>query len=721
LANGLAHGNIGIPDSLATGWYTLRVFTTWMLNFEKGSIFSQRIYIKSAHDKVNVVDSNKNKSQKYQIYFFPEGGSLTDGNICNIGFKAVDENGQPVKISGDVSDGSNTSLAKLITIHDGMGSFELETFANKRYTARVYLPDNSIQNILLPKVEKTGVSLRVNASSADEFNLKIAYSGQEQEYHDILVEAVQNSGLIASYPLKLSRGVNIFGFKKNTFSTGILRLTVFDDTGLPLAERLVFINNNDQLNATVTADTLSAKPGGKNVFALQVTDVDGHPGKANISMAITDANLDSESDENVFSYFLMTSELRGHIHDPGYYFKNNSDSLQQQLDLVMLTNGWRRFKSNAIPGNKQQVFKYAVEKSQFISGKVENYLPKDNLKLKLIITTGDSEKVLVSAGPDSTGVFKIDGYDHEGKAKIYYEAVNAKNVKTPVKVIFFNRDLDTMNFGADTSVAFVDTMSLVKNSFDMEAIKPQNGFSAKGITLKSVNTKEHLLSQTELLIQNHVGQFNTINAQTLDLVNEGPIPNGNVIDYITGRFPGLKIIPQNSGDFIFQYHGAHELPNSGGDQTDKPFFYIDEELSDINEVNDIPLSDVALIQFVPPPVSFAPLNGGFSGAILIYIKKNKDGINSFKPKSYSHLAQFDQYTFNGYSITREFSSNDFSFKDQTARSGFCPTFYWEHDAITDDKGNIKISFYSPATVKKFRVIIQGMDDNGKLVYLCKTF
>jgi hypothetical protein len=711
LKNSTAYGNINLPDSLRSGWYQLQAFTTWMLNFDEGDFYHQKIYIQNIHDRANqTLDVGEAKT--YHINFYPEGGDLVDGNMCNVAFKVTDENGLPAKVYGDVLGKNKRSIAKLITVHDGMGSFELEASANMNYTAQVHLPDSTVQYIALPKVKKTGISMRLNTASVNELEVRMTYSDKQLEHQDIILEAVQNNGLSVTYPLKLIRGINVFSLKKDDFSTGILRLTIFDENGVPGAERIVFINKYDLFKLSVVKDTLSYNSKSKNVFTLNLKDNKNQPARANLSISVTDAAMGSEQDDNICSYFLMSSELRGRIHQPGYYFKNNSDTLQKQLDLVMLTNGWRHFKWDTVFKAQPRVLKYFVESSQVIAGQIENYHDKDNLKIKLMITNADSSKNIVFIAPDSTGCFALKDYDRQGTANMYFEVVNAKNKKQPVKIAFFKQDVDTIHFGADTLSDFGGIKPVIKKTFlDNIAIEQNARFVTQGIVLKTVNIKERKLTPTETLIKRHVHHFDLDNSSTLDLMNTPSLPSVSVIAYIQGRFPGLQIYQKPFGGYTFKYQGSSNL----NDDVNLPYFYIDEVRVMLADVEEIPLTDIALIRFAPPPVWFAPVGGGFIGAILVYTKEHGDYKNTNSSRA------FDRYTFNGYSITREFSSPDYSIDKQARQPDYRTTLYWNHDLNTDNQGNFKIRFYNSDKTKKYRVAVQGMDANGRMGYLSEEF
>ncbi len=710
LIKGSAYGNIQLTDSLPTGWYQLRAFTAWMLNFEAGGTYHQNIFIRNIHDTVSRHQWAES-AKTYHINFFPEGGDLVDGNLCNVAFKATDENGLPAKVYGEVIDDTRKKVVKLITVHDGMGSFEIEAFANSSYIAQVHFPDNSIQRIALPKVKKTGISMRVNPITANEIELRITYSGQTEEHKDILIAAMQNNGLSVMYPLTLSRGGNIFGFKKSDFSTGILRLTVMDSNGLPLAERVVFVDNNDQLKFSLSKDSISFDPKSRNVFTLNLKDHDDKLNNTNFSVSVTDAGVGNEWSDNISSYFLMSSELKGYIYQPAYYFSNNCDTLLQQLDMVMLTNGWRHFRLDSLANNKPAALKYYVESSQFIAGKIENYNPRDNPAIKFLITNSDSSKNVLNIEPDSSGTFVLNGYTKQGTATIDYTIVNRKNKRLPWKISFFKPNADTAHFSADIITQSAEIAPVIGKTFlDSVAIERKVEFVTKGILLKGVNIKDEKLTPTELLVKSHVKHMEADRAFDFDMVNVTHPPL-TVLNYLWGRIPGLKIVFEPGVGWHFAYRGPSAI---GGDKS-APVFYIDEVIASLDETQDVPPSEIALIRFVPPPVWFAPLNGGAIGAIMVYTKRFGDEKGSGSGRA------FNQYTFNGYSVTREFSSPDYSAPKQIKQPDYRTTLYWSHDLSMDDQGNIKIRFYNSDRAKKYRVIVQGMDADGKVGYLSETF
>ncbi|HTD99924.1 MAG TPA: hypothetical protein VK668_11605 [Mucilaginibacter sp.] len=721
LKDGLSHGNINLPDNLPTGWYQLRSFTTWMLNFGEDGFYHQQIYIQNRTDNAEKIAGKK--SDQYHITFFPEGGDLVEGNLCNIAFKATDGSGLPVKIDGEVLDNTQKVIAKLATVHDGMGLFRVEGYAGKKNKAIVHFPDNSVQDVELPEFKKAGITMQVNNSSVEQIGIKISFTNELQQSRNVVIAAFQNNGLINTYPLQLNRGINNFRIKKSDFATGILRLTLFTASGLPQAERLVFINKNDQLQLALNADTLSHQPKSRSVFKLSSKAGQGAFAPGHFSVSVTDADMvDDNLEDHIYASLLLTSELKGSIYHPAYYFKNNSDTLQSQLDLVMLTNGWRHFKWDTVLNNKPVAIKYPVEKSQFIAGKIIGYHQpagdKDQLKIKLIIANEDSSKYIGFVTPDSTGQFILKDYNHQGASKLYFEVADVKNHKKQLKVDFMKSLMDTVNLPGDTIANLSETIQTINPALLNNAIHGQNEqLTASGIVLKVVEIKGKKPTPTELLIKRHVNNFQSEPAYTLDLVNN-PSPNIDIVDFMKGRFPGLQIVG-NSGRAFFTYHGSNTLMGTsdssavGGAYL--PYFYMNESHISFDDLQDIQLSNIAMIRFFPPPVWFAPYNGGNVGALVIYTKKQGDDKTPFVSKE-----SFDQYIFNGYSLTREFYSPDYSQKTNF-QSDSRSTLYWNYDLDTNSSGEVKFHFYNSDKAKKYRVIIQGMDASGRLGYLDEVF
>jgi hypothetical protein len=514
--------------------------------------------------------------------------------------------------------------------------------------------------------------------------------------------------------MRLSEGINLINIKKKDFLTGVLRLTLFDQQGMPEAERIAFINNNDQLKLSLSPDSVSLNPRIRSTFTLNSLKANGKNVNGNFSVSVTDADAVSgdEAADNISSYMLMSSELTGKVYHPAYYFKNNSDTLQQQLDLVMLTNGWRRFRWD----KDSVVLKNPVEKSQFIAGRIISYSEqlnnKNPLRVKLMVQNQDSTKYFAYVEPDSAGRFIIRDYNRAGRASILMQAVNKKDRSGKLKVSLYSTYADSLQATRYSPLdSAFDATPPITNSFMANLQREQQErLVLQGRLLNTVNIHERRLTPTEELIQRHAIHFPLDHSYTLDLINGPKMYATNIIANIMGRFPGLQVseISSNPPAYKFLYHGPASV--KGGET---PLIYIDEAPVPYEDVFEIPITDVALISFEPPPVWFAPTNGGPIGALMIYTKK-------FGDEKYNNKSLFQNYTFNGYTITREFAAPDYSKTQTKITTDNRTTLYWNHDLNTR-RGEAKFSFYNSDNIKHYRVIIQGMDAEGRFGYLEQVY
>jgi hypothetical protein len=733
LYNGISNGDLILSDSLRTGIYQLRCFTSWMLNFDENFIFHKEIYVVNLHQQavpnnISIVHTNK-----YRVIFFPEGGDLIDSNLSNVAFKATDENGLPVEMTGEIKNEIDDLISNIHTVHDGMGEFSFRPLKTHKYYADLHFADGTKKSVAFPDIKSFGITLRVLEQTAKEIDIGVLHHDKFADQHQNLILALyQNSGKVAVFPLQLENGNNIFSIKKDQYSSGILRLTIFSQDGIPLAERVLFVDKGDKLGIALSRDSLSFAPLSKNQFTVKVNNADWKIDSAYISVAISDANksvVDTMSD-NICSAFLLSSELKGHVHHPGYYFSDNDDKTKEALDLVMLTNGWRHFKWEEILDEKQLPINYPVEKGQYLVGEIVNYnkaLIEKNIKLKILIENSDSSKYVGYAEPDSNGKFVIKDYPATGNSTIFFQGISGKNKARNIRVHFFNNPQDSSSNAPFLPIPLStgDSNSIVLN-IDPDLIQYRQLQKIK--TLKSVTIRGLIPTKADQVVLKYVSPMFAVESPTsIDLVNNFYPNSISLYDFMKGRFPGL-IIAGNEDNVSFMYRGSVELlppktinsptidnssssTTSGASAHETPYFYLNEVLSSWQGVKNIPLSDIALIQFLPPPVPIAPFNGGFRGAISIYTKRADE------MTSPSAIGNYNHYTFNGYNINREFYSPDYENQNiDRSIPDVRSTLYWNPYLELDNKGEAHIHFFNSSRTKKYRVVVTGMDAQGKLAY-----
>ena len=319
----------------------------------------------------------------------PEGGKLVAGIPVKIGFKAIGEDGKGLDVSGDVVDSKNREIAVFKSLHKGMGEFELRPQGGEVYTAKLNLPDGGTRSYALPVVNLSGTGLRITDYNADTLKVRVTVTSN-----------LFGSGAPAVYYLVAqSRGVGCFGAQlmlKNTastisvpkslFPTGVARFTLLSADGLPLNERICYINQKDNLEVNITADKTVYVPHDSIALKIQVTDKTGKPVKVDFSMAVTDDDQVKLvcTAGNIENNLLLTSDLKGNVEEPGYYFENNSPELKIELDNLLLTQGWIDYDWKQVMGPETKPV-YKPENEFTVHGTVTNAFNKPLAKTEVIL------------------------------------------------------------------------------------------------------------------------------------------------------------------------------------------------------------------------------------------------------------------------------------------------------------------------------------------------
>ena len=157
-----------LPDSLAASVVFVRAYTSWMLNFD-----STLLYIKPITIISNTAKKITAPAALYTLTFFPEGGDLVNGIESLIAFKATDQSGNPVTVSGNITDSKGNKLTSFASVHNGMGTFSFNPSIDETYKATWKDKKGTVHETVLPAVKKQGVSLSViNVHNQITYTLK---------------------------------------------------------------------------------------------------------------------------------------------------------------------------------------------------------------------------------------------------------------------------------------------------------------------------------------------------------------------------------------------------------------------------------------------------------------------------------------------------------------------------------------------------------------------
>lgn len=704
--DGGAYGNFKLPTDLPAGDYRIRAYTMWMRNFDPAFFFSKDIHVyRPLVKEEKLPPAPDTASGDFSVQFFPEGGDLVDSINSVVAFKAINAKGYPAKVRGVIRDREGNVIDSIQSVHDGMGSFSFMPLPGQTYTADMTDSSGMTKTFTLPAAQSFGVTLHLVKVNNEKvfFQVQRRVSGASDKGLYKLAAQIHGQ-LIYFAGIDFSQGYTGGLIPIKSDPAGIMQVTLFSTEGIPLAERLVFLKNETvRLPLQLSTDTVSLKPRGKNVYTLHLPDsVQG-----NFSVAVTDADqvLQSPDQNNIISHYLLTSDIKGHVYNPAWYFQADDSATRRGLELVMLTNGWRRFEWRKILNNQYPDIKFAPEPNGL------HFLGKIYTK-KGPVTTGsvsmmlrspiDSTTYFISGAAEPTGYFKIDHLSFLDTAYLYYKAMDTLHKRKPVEVEFAEapepeyRLLNNRILPGELPVS-----DRLQNYLELAGQRNQRDqyISNRTILLNEVTITANRIPKEETTEERYTsGMFKSDNGYTFDLTDK-TLPYTNILQFLMGRVPGLMIGPNPASPSVRWRGGT-------------PGFFLDEIPVSVEEIMNVPVDDIALVKVYRPP--FMGGFGGADGAIAIYTRRGGD--RNFDPG-----AGFLKKPLVGYTIVRQFYSPDYSVdKKVNELADNRATLYWDPLLKTDSTTHdLKISFYNSDITKRLRIIVEGITSNGKIARIEK--
>ncbi len=696
-----ASGQFDIPSNYSGKYIHVKAYTKWMLNFDSSFLYNKDIRI-IAKTPANTA-SSKNVITS-SIQFFPEGGDIIQGVLNKIAFKANDQYGRPVKLKGFVFNDHNEKTDSLHIIHDGMGFFYLLPKENESFTAKWKDEKGTEHTTALPSVKPAGVALQVTIAGAKRNFRVLAPMSAAANLGLLHVIGTMYQHEVFKFSKDISQGMIEGSIPASSLPSGILTITVFNNNWKPLAERITYINNGEFLfNAEMNVEHWGLNKRAKNEVSITVPD--SLP--ANFSVAVTDLGIDDDSSDNIISHLMLTGDLKGQVYNPSYYFRNNDDTLAQQLDLVMLTHGWRRFKWDDVAAGKWPKIIYPRDSTyltlsgQIYGGTSSQYRNAGNLAL--IITENKKNKMDV-VSIQSDGTFDDSTFILFDSTHVYYKMPPSKGLDD-ASVKFMENRLPPLANNINATSLFSsninDTAGNARHLRLATEMADALNFS-KAKVLETVTVVAKTKSPVQVLDEKYTsGLFRGGDAYQFDLINDPRAVGAlNIFNYLQGLVAGLQVNTSVNPPSLLWRGGS-------------PALFLDEAPADVNLIAGVPISDVAYVKVMRPP--FMGSSDGSNGAIAIYTRRGGD-VKSTPDKG------LNNNLVTGYNAMKEFYSPNYgSFNTDDPKQDLRTTLYWNPQISTTRLNNkVVFSFYNNDVSNAFRVIIEGMGSDGRLVHIETT-
>ena len=649
------------------------------------------------------------------VQFFPEGGGLVNGVASRVGFKAVGMDGKGILVKGSVIDDQGNEVADFESEHAGMGVFNLRSEEGRTYTAKISYPDGGQGSIALPKAENKGVVLAVYQPNQDSVLVRVNTS-PVMSSTPLNVSLVAQSGgeIIHAASLNITKSINSIWLLKKDFPTGIAQFTLFNESGEPLNERVAFIKNNDQMKLEITTSKQRYKSRENVSVGLQSFNSLGKPVAGNFSVTVVNEDkvpLDESNEHTILSSTLLTSDIKGYVEQPNYYFNEDSESVNKALDNLMLTQGYRRFTwKEALSGTSLKPTFMAEKLGTVISGKVVSLAGKPVAKGKVTLISMRAG-ILEGTTTDTLGRFKFDQLVLTDSVKFSLQARTEKN-KNKVEVILdqipkqkLSKNKNLPDVSTDITGA---TKAYLENSKKQEDVLVKMGKLDRVQRLREVK-----ISAKKLQTENY-------SPQGAMVIPEGHADQTYIIDNpetcaslgicLQGRLHGVQFREFSNGlEKIPLY--PHYLETNFSPPKWVPLQVIlngrrldASEAADIFASNSIDATDVAKIEVVRQNAALKSyLNGG---SLLITTYRSRKA--KYDPSIVNFLPR-------GFNKAREFYSPRY---DRPGLNNLAPDFrstvYWNPGLRTFDAGKATFDFFNADGAGNYKVIVEGINAAGEL-------
>lgn len=626
--------------------------------------------------KIQLPDARKD----FDVQFFPESGVFLDNQLQTVGFKAIGTNGLSVNIEGKIYNQRDEELGVFSSTNKGMGKFILNTFPGDKYYALITDESGHAKKFNLPETSSEGISLSLKLTKEKIF-YQVIKQGVPETNHFFLMIHVR--GVIYYItPLKEDEGF----LTENLLPAGICSFNIIDSSENIWCERLVFIRHNDFPSIQMKNDKNEyGKREPVNLTFKLIAD-DEQACNGNFSVSVTDSHLVKKDsmNNNIISYLLLNSDLKGYIEEPQQYFYDNSLLTREKTDLLMLTQGWKRFNTNDVIKGIYPKFNYYLEAGQSVSGKVLNLFNKP-VKNSDVIFFSNYKNQINTTKTDSTGQFIMEGIDFPDSTQIILKAKSRSIIADveliPDKDIFPSSNVNIPFLPEEKITTPEDFLHLSKEKYYNEG--GMLVINLDEVVIKGESKKEEGDSYYSGMADN------SMDAKKLESYG-----NMTVLDVIRS-FPGVIV--------------TEESVSVRGSQGN-PLFLIDgietEEIEDIKYLSASDLEEISL--FKGPSASIFGSRGG-NGVISITLKRGV-ALAAVTPPSLIHFTPL------GYQKPVEFYVPKYDVDSilQQTKPDLRTTIYWAPKLQTDEEGNIHLQFYTADKANDYRVELEGITEEGKI-------
>jgi hypothetical protein len=678
IADGMGTGSIYVPVRLNTDKYIMRAYTSWMKNY------SPEFYY---HQSISIINSLKNSDDEplqnlptYDAQFFPEGGNLIAGIKSKVAFRVTDTHAKGIPFDGAILNEQNDTIVKFKPYRFGIGHFYFTPQQNQKYHGSIRDINGKITIARLPSILATGYSMEVIDNPNGQIKVTIKTVLPDSVDNGVYLFIHSRNSIVHSSYRYLKNGSTTFVVNANLLKEGISHFTIFDEYKNPVCERLYFKQPQENLALKVIPDQVSynlRKP--VKIDLTATTNESTSPSDLSISVFKQDS-LTYRSG-NMLSYFWLSSDLKGQIESPEYYFQPSPDS-KEAIDNLMLTHGWRRFDWSKVLTDKVTSINFIPElRGHLIQGSV---MDNGNMArgIKTYLTTLGSANRLYPSISDNKGNVFFEIQNLNGYSKI--------NVQT-------NNSIDSL---CSISILSPFSKEYAKLSF------PQSQLST---SIKDLLMERSIAMQVQDIYfsKNERASISIADSSTF----YGKSDERYLLDAYT-RFPTMEDVMREyvRGIFVrkrkdgFHFLTYDNLRKSAFEES--PLMLLDGvPVFSENEIMAINPIEIKKLEVITRKYYLGPMS--FAGVLSLSTYKGDLGGIQLNPKSVT-------LNYEGLQLKREFYSPKYENEDQ--KKSRLPDqrylLYWNPKVITGKDGHQQLEFYTSDIPGEYKIVVEGITKDG---------
>jgi len=693
VVNGFSPGQALLPDTLSSGMYTLRVYTNQMKNFLPGNCFMRNINVYNPFKKKGFkrkIIYEKSLSKKQNIEFFPEGGTLLDAINCKIALRVVDEFNKGLLFNGVVVDENGNSITSFKTDKYGTGSFYLKPEKSKRYFVQV---GDSVCS--LPPVSDNGISFKVNFPESDSISI-LASAGENTVFSkdNTYLLLIHNNGITeySGYCRLLRREVKIT-IPKKKLAPGISHIILFDDAGIPVSERLIYIKDADKsYSKLIVRDNYKKRE--KVTLEFDINKDQAIPSDdINLSLSVAPGPTGLRCPE-IDDYLIFGTEF-GYLpwSEEG---ERISDVPLETIDNFLMSARSRWISWDKILSGKSSSSDFETE----VDGHSLYGWLKDRNTQK-----PDSGKILFLSIPGKVPTFQYAKTDRAGRFGFV------------LPVDQFKRDLIIQPQIADDNITInIESSFSWRFPLSVSYYESVSSLFPKAVTNLSINYQVSKIygssykkeeGKTEIIPQKPVKRF--YGKPEVELILDDYIKLPVMQEVFYELIPGVRLRSKKSG-----YEMRIINPSDNIFYEELPFVMIDGvNINDLTLLANLDPETVEKIDIVKTTY----LVGNFKLYGIVNVITRKGNFKGLTLPDYAAKLSYRVIDPEASFYSPDYSESE---KSQSRIPDLRNTLFWNPSIKPDKDGKVRIEFWTSDVAAGYIINIQGIDPSGKPVSFKKV-